>query len=313
MDNNKIGLNDPLVSILIPCFNVDKYVEKAVTSILLQTYKNLEIWLINDGSTDNTLKILESFIDERIKIMHFEQNTKKIGAVNEVLKKVKGDFIAFQDADDWSETNRIEKQLKEFRKDKDLGICFTGYKYTGFKSNFPGPIALTNADLKDEFLHFGHKQNKRLDVTVCATMFISKKVLEETGGYHSYFKDRVGEDIFWVSRILKNFNGCCINETLYYYNQREGSSTSRQINGDNIKAAYSWELLEKMIYKANSENINLLEENQAANLRAVELEACEDALKKQIINVARTTEIYKNSNSFKLGNKLLNLVRIFRK
>lgn len=308
-----MDLNKPLVSILIPCFNVEEYVEKAVTSILLQTYTNLEILLIDDGSTDNTLKILESFIDERIKIIHFEQNTKKIGAVNDVLKKVNGHFIAFQDADDWSETDRIEKQIKEFERDKDLGICFTGYKCTGLKSYLPGAIALTDNDLKDEFLRFGQKQNQHLGATVCATMVMSKKVLEATKGYHLYFKDRVGEDIFWVSKILKIFKGCCINEALYYYNHRIGSLTSRQISGEMVKAAYSWELLEKIIYKANSENIDLLEENQAANLRLTELEACEDALKKQIINVSRTREAYENSNSYKLGNKFLNIFRIFRK
>ena len=115
--------NLPLVSVIIPCFNVEKYVEKAIISILNQTYKNLEIWIIDDGSTDDTLQKIKSFEDQKIKVIAVKENTQKIGGVNEVLKKVQGDYIAFQDADDWSEPDRIEKQIKEFFKDKQFHSC----------------------------------------------------------------------------------------------------------------------------------------------------------------------------------------------
>jgi glycosyltransferase involved in cell wall biosynthesis len=98
----------PIISVVIPCYNVSLYVEKAVHSILNQSYKNLEIWLIDDGSTDNTLQKINAIKDERIKVVAFKENTQKVGAVNEVLHKVNGDYIAFQDADDWSESGRFQ-------------------------------------------------------------------------------------------------------------------------------------------------------------------------------------------------------------
>ena len=67
----------PLVSIIIPCYNVSGYVEKAVTSILNQSYNNLEIFLIDDASTDDTWQKIKSFKDARIKVIAFKENTQK--------------------------------------------------------------------------------------------------------------------------------------------------------------------------------------------------------------------------------------------
>lgn len=108
--------SNPLVSIIIPCYNVEAYVEKAINSILNQTYTNLEIWIIDDASTDGTLQKVNAIKDDRIRIISFKENTQKVGAVNEALQKVNGDYIAFQDADDWSEPTRVQQQLKNSKK-----------------------------------------------------------------------------------------------------------------------------------------------------------------------------------------------------
>src|SRR5665647_1346838 len=99
--------NSYLVSVIIPCYNVSAYVKKAISSILDQTFTNLEILIIDDASTDDTLAQISSIKDERVRVIEFKVNTHKIGAVNDVLKKVNGDYITFQDADDWSEPTRI--------------------------------------------------------------------------------------------------------------------------------------------------------------------------------------------------------------
>src|SRR5665647_1884715 len=149
--------NTPLVSIIIPCYNVRLYVERAVQSILSQTYSNIEIFIIDDASTDNTLEKVSAFTDDRIKVVAFKNNTQKIGAVNEVLNQVNGQLIAFQDADDWSEPMRIEQQVIQFLNNSSLGICFTNYRYVGSKEFLPGRISLTNEELKNEFLNYKPK------------------------------------------------------------------------------------------------------------------------------------------------------------
>lgn len=303
----------PLISIIIPCYNVAAYVEKAIQSILQQTYTNLEILIIDDASTDNTLEKINSFKNERIQVITFKENTQKIGAVNEVLKKVKGDYIAFQDSDDWSEPTRIQEQLNEFLKDTELGICFTNYRYAGKKVFLPGNVSITNAELRNEFLNYNLKRENRNSPTVCGTMMISKSALKETSGYHPYFTGRVAEDIHWIYRILKDFKGITINKALYNYRLREGSFTRLQAIGIKPKYAYSWQLLSKIIYKDVHEGVDALAPGNENLLKELELEACEEALIQNIQLVNETRRIYENSFSFRIGKFITTPVRMIKK
>ena len=305
-------LKDPLVSVIVPCYNVGEYVQQAIHSIVEQSYKNLEIWIIDDASTDDTLQKINAVKDARIKVMPFTENTKKVGAVNEVLQKVRGDYIAFQDADDWSEPERIKMQLKEFRNDPELGICFTGYRYIGKKVSLPSKISLTNNELKKEFLDF-YKNDIKGNSTACPTMMISKEVLLKTKGYSSYFSGRVAEDVQWIYRILKDFKGITIDQSLYNYRLREGSFTQIQSTGTNAKYAYSWELLSKIIHKDVYEGVDVLAPENKELLDQLELEACEEALVKTIKLLNETRSVYENSTSFKLGKLLLKPWFLFKK
>lgn len=305
-------INHPLISIIIPCYNVSAFVEKAIQSILEQTYINLEIWIIDDASTDDTLHKINSFKDARIKVAAFKENTQKVGAVNEVLKKVNGDFIAFQDADDWSETERITLQLKEFQKDTQLGICFTKCIYVGDKSFIPRNISLTNQELRSEFLNYNLKNRCGSSPTICGTMMISKVVLKKTLGYHPYFVGRVAEDIHWIYRILKDFKGITIDEVLYNYRLREGSFSQVQTTGTKPKYTYSWHLLTKIIYKDIHDGVDVLTPDNEALLQKLELESCEDALVENIQLLKNTIKVYESSKSFRLGKFLLTPWRIFK-
>src|SRR5690554_1710288 len=107
----------PLISILIPAYNAEQSIRNAINSIITQTYEHLEIILLDDGSTDSTREIMKTFKDNRIKSLYLNDNTKKIGIVNQALKElVTGDYFTFQDADDWSAPTRIEEQLNFLRK-----------------------------------------------------------------------------------------------------------------------------------------------------------------------------------------------------
>lgn len=278
--------------------------QQAIHSILEQSYKNLEIWIIDDASTDDTLLKINAIKDSRIKVLPFKKNTKKVGAVNEVLLKVMGAYIAFQDADDWSETIRIKMQLEQFTKDPELGICFTGYRYIGEKVSLPAKISLTNDELKSEFLHF-YKNDIKRNSTVCPSMMISREALLRTKGYSSYFSGRVAEDIQWIYRILKDFKGITVDESLYNYRLRDGSFTQIASTGTNAKYVYSWQLLSKIIHKDVHEGIDVLAPENKELLNQLELEACEDALVQTTQLLNETRALYENSTSFKLGNLLL--------
>lgn len=114
--------NEPLVSVLIPVFNGEKYVGDSIKSIVEQTYQNLEILVLDDGSTDSTLAILRSFEDERIQVIVHEINQGLIVTRNELVEKSKGKYIAFLDSDDISYTNRIQFQVDFLERNSDFGM-----------------------------------------------------------------------------------------------------------------------------------------------------------------------------------------------
>ncbi|WP_337042180.1 glycosyltransferase family 2 protein [Emticicia sp. 17c] len=110
------------ISIIITAYNVEKYIKEAVESALNQTYKNTEIIVLNDGSTDNTLQVLQSFNND-IKLVSHE-NIGLARTINKSLELVTGDFITFLDGDDIFVANKLEKQLKEFETDPTLEATF---------------------------------------------------------------------------------------------------------------------------------------------------------------------------------------------
>ena len=117
----------PLVTVLMPVYNAEKYLAEAIESILNQTYKSFDFLIINDGSTDSSLKIIQDYAekDNRIKIISRE-NKGLIATLNEGLDTIDTKYIARMDADDISLPKRLEKQVKFMEKNDDIVVCGTG-------------------------------------------------------------------------------------------------------------------------------------------------------------------------------------------
>lgn len=115
----------PLVSVIIPCYNAEKYIEKAVRSIMAQSYKNIEILIRDDCSSDGSFLILQTLasIDSRIKLFKNEQNKKIVYTLNKLVEQASGKYIARMDADDISLPKRIEKQVRFMEKNEDCALC----------------------------------------------------------------------------------------------------------------------------------------------------------------------------------------------
>lgn len=101
----------PLVSIIIPCYNSERWLSQSVNSALSQTWENIEVIIVNDGSTDNSLAIAQHFESSLVKIIN-QQNQGASVARNRALREVQGDFIQFLDADDLLAPDKIERQIK---------------------------------------------------------------------------------------------------------------------------------------------------------------------------------------------------------
>ncbi len=121
----------PLVSVLMPTYNAGAFLNEAVESILNQTYKNLELIIINDGSIDNTEDRIKSFKDSRIKYFKNENNLKLIKTLNKGLRLCTGKYIARMDADDIAVPTRIERQVAFMELNQDVVAAGTYAKFFG--------------------------------------------------------------------------------------------------------------------------------------------------------------------------------------
>lgn len=126
-------LLNPLVSIIIPCFNAEDFVELAIRSIMEQSYSNMEIIVLNDQSTDNTGKILKKLASEDSRIIYIEneKNIKLVDTLNKGLLLCNGKYIARMDADDVSRIDRIQKQVEFLEKNPDIAILGSAMQIFG--------------------------------------------------------------------------------------------------------------------------------------------------------------------------------------
>jgi len=121
----------PLVSVVMPVYNGDRYLREAIESILNQTFTDFEFIIINDGSTDKTEEIILSYDDKRISYVKNESNLKISETLNKGIALAQGEYIARMDADDISYPDRFEKQVLFMEENVDIGVCGTWLRTLG--------------------------------------------------------------------------------------------------------------------------------------------------------------------------------------
>ena len=239
---------DKVVSVIIPAYNAEKYIEQCVKSVINQTYKRLEIIIVNDGSKDNTLDILEKLkaTDERIVLIN-QMNKGLPAARNTGLKKCSGDFIFFLDSDDWIERECIEI-LTEIEKENEVDIVFFDY----FKS-------FNNREIKHHTYGKNFKYcNEQIDEfllwdmrTITAWGKLYSKECIGTSLYDE--KMKTAEDVDFNYRVYKNVKTAFFTEKcLLHYRILEQSA----IHGydANVKNKFQYPLSKIASYmKTNNE------------------------------------------------------------
>ncbi len=203
-------MEEKKVSVILPAYNCEKFVRAAVISILNQSYRNLEILIADDASTDATKEIINSIIDQRISLYHNLVNLGYPKTVNKLLSLSSGDYITFQDADDWSDLNRIKEQVA-YLEDNKIEVCGTGIYFTSDKGKISGKQIYPIDSHAIKVNAFKGKPN------VChASLLFTRNVLECVGVYRTFFKYGA-EDVDWFYRIIEKYNCLNIDKCLYYY------------------------------------------------------------------------------------------------
>ena len=124
-------MQSPIVSVLMPVYNGSDHVAESIRSILAQSLRDLELVIIDDGSTDNTMEIINSFADARIRVFQNDRNLKIARSLNRGLRLCRGGFVARMDCDDVCHPERLERQIKFLHEHPDISICGTFQKYFG--------------------------------------------------------------------------------------------------------------------------------------------------------------------------------------
>ena len=203
--------NNPKVSIIMPVYNAEKFIRKAVESICSQTYSNLEILIADDGSKDSSKQVVESINDDRIRYCHNKINLGYLKTCNNLFELSTGDLVTFQDADDYSDSKRIEIQVNRFRNDIELGMCGT------FHINVnEHEIEIGKVERPQEYSEIEKEMKKRYQFCG-ATMMIRREVLDDVGFYRNAFDRITGEDYDLGYRIIEKYKSVNIPEFLYFY------------------------------------------------------------------------------------------------
>ena len=205
----------------MPAYNVEDYIKKAIESILKQTYSHFELLIWDDGSTDKTFDVIQSYKDNRIKVFKNEVNQGNLITTNLLFEACKGEFIALQDADDISSEKRLESLLKEFQKDLDLVLVGSYYNLIDKDDvNYQcGFLPTNNMGIKNEMI------DKVIPMLYPSILF-KKDTYKEVGGFKTFFNRKGYADFDWMARLSLYGNVKNIPIPLYSYRKHPKSFTA---------------------------------------------------------------------------------------
>ena len=241
------------VSVIVPVFNVESYLNESLDSILNQTLKDIEIICINDGSTDNSLDILETYSkkDKRIKIISKENEGQGV-ARNVGLDNAQGEYISFVDSDDFIKRDMLEKLYnKAENNDLDLVMCKV--------SSFDNETHEVDDDLWyyslkcfDGFKKdvFNNLDTKKFTDSISVTPYnkLYKRSFIEANNIRFPDKYIFEDEVFFYNVYLKAKRISLVDENLYYYRtNRKGSTVSKSSDNDYIDVIYIFRLIRDLL------------------------------------------------------------------
>lgn len=236
-DESSDKLKEELISIVVPVYNVEKYLKRCIESILNQTYKNIEIILVDDGATDNSGKMCDDFLnlDNRIKVIH-KRNGGLSDARNHGIEIAKGKYIGFIDSDDYIESKMYELLYKNIvANNADISICDRFINYEDgrqiIKNKKEEKFVMNKKEGLIELNSFKH-----FDMAVWNKLYkieLFKEIKFPVG--------KISEDYYTMYKLFDKSNVIVYDSTpMYHYYQREGSiSRTKAMNTAYLDASKS--------------------------------------------------------------------------
>ena len=282
-----------LVSIVVPVYNVEKYLRECIDSILSQTYKKLEIILVDDGSTDESGKICDEYVkkDSRIKAIH-KENGGLSSARNTGLDIATGKYISFIDSDDYVTENFIEKMYNALQENKaEMAQClFTKDKFESVK------MQIEVLDSEQAIEYWNDIQYHNFFVIACNKLY-NLKLFENL----RFPLGKISEDAFTTYKVFdKAKKIVIIPDILYYYRSTPDSITNRKFSVKRYDALQAYE-----------EEINYFKKNDKERLAYSAMVLYQHILKRYYLMTYKFIDENKNENLKILLKKIKNNFKNF--
>jgi len=213
----------PLVSVVMPAYNAEKYISEAIESILNQTFKDFEFIIINDGSTDSTPNIIDKYarLDKRIIVLNNEKNLNIAESRNRGVEIARGKYIATMDSDDRALPDRLKNQLEFLESNKDIAISIGNINIMDGKGVFQYtrnyPVA--DKDIRSKVYRFNPFPNP--------TIMCRREVYEKNGKYNNAYVP-IDDFDFWLRAGTQFKFGNC-GKIVLNYRVVEGSASHRKL------------------------------------------------------------------------------------
>lgn len=305
-----VNSKKPFISVIMPVFNVEKYIEEAINSVLNQTYTNFELLICDDGSRDKTLEICKRYEsrDKRIKLFSNTTNLGNLKTTNFLFKQCRGEFITIQDGDDYSIENRFELLLDAFLSDSSYGMVGSNYMSVKVdkKPLFCGHLPLHSNEIKEEM-------EKNVIPILYASLMVRKSLVDNVGGFSLFFNRKGYADFDWMARIAEITKVLNLKEILYIYRRHNSSFTS--INKVPFGEVYH-ELIVQMHIRRNEGKEDYFSTNNQVAIRKmisnIYLRKVEQSFWNNNLNIKGL--VYNSFKAYPLNMKLYKtLFYIFRK
>lgn len=214
----------PLISIIIPVYNVEQYLDECMDSVLNQTYANLEVVLVDDGSKDRSPAMCDAYAlkDYRVQVIH-KENGGPMSACIAGVEKAKGDYLAFMDSDDWIDLNMMEELAKETTGDEREMICSNyiiekANQSIKVKQSMKTGVYDRKAIEEQLFPSLLGNEERRIHASRCMKL-IAKKLISDNLKYAD-LDVSMGEDLFLIFLAVLDAKRIVIAEEGYYYHYR---------------------------------------------------------------------------------------------
>lgn len=209
----------PLVSIIMPCYNAERYIAQSIESVLAQSYQNWELIITDDASTDKSVEIISKYSknDDRISVMVPDEHQGIARTRNMSISRARGRFVAFLDNDDLWKPEKLEKQIK-FMLEKEIGFSYTSYELVDQDGITKNKIIQTQGVVD-------YKKYLRNTIIGCGTVMIDRDIV---GHFGMPINDTSDDMAAWLSILRRGFKAYPLDEVLLQYRVTGKSASSNK-------------------------------------------------------------------------------------